>query len=377
MSDAPDPNDRTPAAGPTPERAFDAPESVVETRVIATRGELDAYAARRDAGYREDDRADEDDRNDEDDAAGAFAPVAGEELEFGSEEEAVWEADTPHETAPETDPSVAEASYRRFAAHGVSTAELDAATEAARRAVEAGECIVLPTDTVYGIGADAFSPAAVQRLLAAKGRGRDMPPPVLIGDAALIRALAVDVPPAATDLVAAHWPGALTVIVKIQPSLRMDLGDSEGTIALRVPDHALARDVLRRTGPLAVSSANRSGQPAASTCDEAVRQLGGRVSVYLDGGSVGGPAGAPSTIVDFTRSPAGEVLRHGSLSLEVLRETVPGLRDGVPPEPSPAASEPSSAPSQPSVAPSEPPPAASEPTGPSEPPAPGSPTAGA
>ena len=130
-------------------------------------------------------------------------------------------------------------------------------------AIERGDCIVLPTDTVYGIGADAFSAEAVQRLLDAKNRGRDMPPPVLIGDASLIRALATDVPQPARDLVQRHWPGALTVICKIQPSLRMDLGDTEGTIALRVPDHELARDVLRRTGPMAVSSANISGQPAA------------------------------------------------------------------------------------------------------------------
>ena len=122
--------------------------------------------------------------------------------------------------------------YQRFDCTD-TTADQSPATDAARKAIEAGECIVLPTDTVYGIGADAFSPDAVQRLLDAKGRGRDMPPPVLIGESSLIRALATDVPEAAKQLVNKHWPGALTVICKIQPSLRMDLGETGGTIALR------------------------------------------------------------------------------------------------------------------------------------------------
>lgn len=234
--------------------------------------------------------------------------------------------------------------YQRFDCTGEDPTTLAEAAEAARAAIERGECIVLPTDTVYGIGADAFSAEAVQRLLDAKHRGRDMPPPVLIGDTSLIRALATDVPESAKDLMAQHWPGPLTVICKIQPSLRMDLGETDGTIALRVPDHELAREVLRRTGPMAVSSANLSGKPAALTCDEAVEQLGESVAVYLDGGvlGAGGPsaaAGAPSTIVDFSQSADGEVLRHGALSIEVLRQTAPAITDGttpqLPPEPTP------------------------------------------
>ncbi len=205
------------------------------------------------------------------------------------------------------------------------------AIDAARNAIEAGECIVLPTDTVYGIGADAFSADAVRGLLEAKNRGRDMPPPVLIGDPSLIRALATDVSDEAKQLVAQHWPGALTVICSIQPSLRMDLGETGGTIALRVPDHDLTRAVLRQTGPIAVSSANLSGCPAALTCDDAVAQLGDSVSVYLDGGPLGGDTGLPSTIVDFSRHPEGEVLRHGALSIALLRQTLPDLRDGVTP----------------------------------------------
>jgi tRNA threonylcarbamoyl adenosine modification protein (Sua5/YciO/YrdC/YwlC family) len=135
------------------------------------------------------------------------------------------------------------------------------------------------------------------------------------------------VPESANALVDKHWPGALTVICRIQPSLRMDLGDTKGTIALRVPDHDLARDILRRTGPMAVSSANISGQPAALTCDEAIEQLGDSVSVYLDGGPLGGAGGAPSTIVDFTQHEDGQVLRRGEIRVETLRETVPNLRD--------------------------------------------------
>ena len=187
-------------------------------------------------------------------------------------------------------------------------------------------CIVLPTDTVYGIGADAFSAEAVQRLLDAKKRGRDMPPPVLIGEPALLQVLAVDIPETANALVDKHWPGALTVICRIQPSLRMDLGDTKGTIALRVPDHELARDVLRRTGPMAVSSANIRGQPAALSCDEAIQQLGDSVSIYLDGGPLDGPVGAPSTIVDFTQHEDGEVTA-ARCDQRSLREIAPNLRD--------------------------------------------------
>jgi tRNA threonylcarbamoyl adenosine modification protein (Sua5/YciO/YrdC/YwlC family) len=217
--------------------------------------------------------------------------------------------------------------FLRFDCTGEEPGIRAAALEAAREAIEAGECIVLPTDTVYGIGADAFSAEAVQRLLNAKGRGRDMPPPVLIGEPGLIKALAVGVPDEANDLIARHWPGALTVICRIQPSLRMDLGDSKDTIALRLPDHELAREILRRTGPMAVSSANLSGQSAALTCDEAIDQLGDSVAVYLDGGELAATGGMPSTIVDFTRSDEGEILRIGALSLDVIRETLPDVVD--------------------------------------------------
>jgi len=234
----------------------------------------------------------------------------------------------PGEPDPqEADQAERSVAYQRFDCTADDSSSNAEATEAARQAIEAGECIVLPTDTVYGIGVDAFSPDAVRRLLNAKHRGRDMPPPVLIGEPTLIRALAVDVTETAKDLVDKHWPGALTVICRIQPSLRMDLGDTEGTIALRVPDHELAREILRRTGPMAVSSANISGRPAAVTCEDAIEQLGDSVAVYLDGGSLGGGDGTPSTIVDFTRHEHGQVLRRGAISVETLRETAPDLLD--------------------------------------------------
>lgn len=210
------------------------------------------------------------------------------------------------------------------------------AVERAVTAVRDGECIVAPTDTVYGIGADAFSASAVQRLLDAKGRGRDMPPPVLIAEPAVMMALATDVPDRAKDLASEFWPGALTLILKAQPSLMMDLGETGGTIAVRVPDHDELRELLRRTGPLAVSSANASGQPAATDVDNAREQLGQSVSVYLDGGATDGDA--PSTIVDFTRGGYGRVLRRGAISIDRLREVIPFLDDV--PQPAPAAPEP-------------------------------------
>jgi L-threonylcarbamoyladenylate synthase len=236
--------------------------------------------------------------------------------------------DAPAEEAEPIEPAAdIDLGYRRWDCTSDDPELLARAEDDARAAIEAGECIVLPTDTVYGIGADAFNGDAVQGLLDAKVRGRDMPPPVLIGEPSLIRALATDIPDAARELVSKHWPGPLTIILKRQPSLKMDLGDAEGTVALRVPDHELAREILRATGPMAVSSANISGLPAALTCDEAIDQLGASVSVYLDGGRLGENGQPPSTIVDFTQADHGQVLRRGALSVDVLRETLPDVED--------------------------------------------------
>lgn len=201
----------------------------------------------------------------------------------------------------------------------------DAAIDAAVSAIAAGECIVLPTDTVYGIAANAFDADAVQRLLHAKQRGRDMPPPVLVSDTYALRTLAEELTPALESLAAAFWPGALTVVVNAQQSLRMDLGDRGTTIAVRVPDHDFTRELLRATGPLAVSSANVSGEPPATTIEEARAQLKKSVSVYLDGGPAG--ANVPSTIVDLTDEQP-RILRDGALTRAQLAEHVPQLAEG-------------------------------------------------
>ncbi len=189
-------------------------------------------------------------------------------------------------------------------------------------ALQRGDLVVLPTDTVYGVAADAFSPAAVERLLAAKGRGRDMPVPVLVGDVRGLHGLAADVTEQMQALVDAHWPGPLTIIVPAAPSLAWDLGETRGTVAVRMPQHPVALDVLSSTGPLAVSSANRTGHPAPATADEAERQLGAAVSVYLEAGSSG--EAVASTIVDLTgERPV--VRRAGALPVEALREVLPEL----------------------------------------------------
>ncbi len=198
----------------------------------------------------------------------------------------------------------------------------EAAIDAAATAVAEGRCIVLPTDTVYGIGADATSGPAVQALLDAKRRGRDMPPPVLIAEVAMLRALTDEVSDDMLALADAFWPGALTVVANAHPHLRMDLGDRGETIAVRVPDHEFTRDLLRATGPLAVSSANVSGRPAATTIAEAQEQLGALVEVYLDGGAASD--GVPSTIVDLTTGTP-KVLREGRISRAELERVLPNL----------------------------------------------------
>lgn len=190
---------------------------------------------------------------------------------------------------------------------------LDAASAALRR----GELVVLPTDTVYGVAADAFNPGAVDALLAAKGRGRDMPVPVLVANPEMLAALVGDLPEPAKALTAQFWPGALTVVVRHTPHLSWDLGDARGTVAVRMPDDPLALDLIARTGPLAVSSANRSGHPPAATMLDARLQLGASVAVYLDGGPR--PSATPSSIVDLT-GDAARLLREGALSADVLRE---------------------------------------------------------
>jgi tRNA threonylcarbamoyl adenosine modification protein (Sua5/YciO/YrdC/YwlC family) len=188
---------------------------------------------------------------------------------------------------------------------------------AAVAAVLKGELVVLPTDTVYGIGADAFRPAAVQSLLAAKGRGREMPPPVLVGSVRAASALVEDLGPYGQDLIDEFWPGGLTLICRASRSLKWDLGDTKGTVAVRMPQNEIALELLVQTGPMAVSSANLTGQPAATTAEAAREQLGESVDIYLDGGPC--EADVPSTIVDLTGEMP-RLLRGGAVPIGKLRE---------------------------------------------------------
>lgn len=185
--------------------------------------------------------------------------------------------------------------------------------------VRAGELVVIPTDTVYGIGCDAFSMSAVHALLAAKGRGPDMPVGVLVGSWSTIDGLALSVPYQARQLIEAFWPGDLSIVVHHAPSLSWDLGRTGGTVMVRMPLHPVAIELLRDTGPMAVSSANRSGQPPAATVDEARDQLGDSVRVYLDGGPSGEPM--PSTIVDLTGDEP-VVLREGAVPITAVSDVL-------------------------------------------------------
>lgn len=178
--------------------------------------------------------------------------------------------------------------------------------------------VVLPTDTVYGIGATAHDPGAVAAVLAAKGRGRQMPPPVLVADASSIDALCVGVPETARRLARAHWPGGLTLILTARPDLGWDLGETGGTLALRMPDQPVALALLREVGPLAVTSANLTGEPPATDVASAVSFFGDLVDLYLDGGST--PGSTPSTIVDLAHGTP-RAIRLGTLDLETLSRT--------------------------------------------------------
>ncbi|MER7007459.1 L-threonylcarbamoyladenylate synthase [Dactylosporangium sp. NPDC000555] len=199
-------------------------------------------------------------------------------------------------------------------------AERERGIAAAIEAVGRGDLIVMPTDTVYGIGADAFKSWAVTALNNAKGR--TTPVPVLVGSRHTLDGLVFGLPQAARDLVDAFWPGALTIVVEHAPSLQWDLGSTDGTVAVRMPLHPIALEVLRETGPMAVSSANKHGQPPAETAAEAREQLGYSVSAYLEGGPC--PEPVASTIISVVGNEH-RVLRTGAIPIEKLREVVPDL----------------------------------------------------
>lgn len=205
------------------------------------------------------------------------------------------------------------------------SSELLTGMRQAKLAIGRGELIVLPTDTVYGIGADAFNPKAVQALLDAKGRGRSTPPPVLIGDVSALDALAVDVPDVARVLTENFWPGPLTLVLHAQPSLTWDLGETKGTVGLRIPDSTEAIALLKETGPMAVSSANLHGKPSATNAQQAHEYFGENVPVYLDAGEAS--VGVASTILDLTNveSKKIRVLRQGALALEDIQQHAEGF----------------------------------------------------
>jgi L-threonylcarbamoyladenylate synthase len=186
-------------------------------------------------------------------------------------------------------------------------------------ALKGGRLVVMPTDTVYGIGADAFNSAAVSALLSAKGRGRDMPVGVLVGSWHTIEGLVYTMPAGARDLIRAFWPGALSLVVTQAPSLQWDLGDARGTVMLRMPLHPVAIELLREVGPMAVTSANVSGRPAAVDADDARGQLGDLADVYLDAGP--SERQAASTIVDLTGAMP-RILRPGPVSAERIAEVL-------------------------------------------------------
>lgn len=190
---------------------------------------------------------------------------------------------------------------------------------AAADAVRAGRCVVLPTDTVYGIGCDAFNNDAVATLLATKHRGPDMPVPVLVGSWVTIQGLVREFTETAKTLVEAFWPGGLSIVVPEAPSLPWNLGDTRGTVLLRMPNQPLALELLQETGPMAVSSANISGNPPATTETEARQQFGDAVGIYLDGGTA--EAGEPSTIIDLSR-PNPVILREGAIPSERIGEVL-------------------------------------------------------
>ncbi|TDO40498.1 L-threonylcarbamoyladenylate synthase [Paractinoplanes brasiliensis] len=203
-----------------------------------------------------------------------------------------------------------------------TTADRDRGIAAAVEAVKNGELVVMPTDTVYGVGADAFTPHAITSLHHARGVTNKVPPPVLVGSRHTLDGLVYSLPKAARELADAFWPGALTLYVEHSPSLQWDLGDTGGRVAVRMPLHPVALEVLRAVGPMAVTTANKVGQPAPLTAEAAREQLEYGVRCYLEAGEAHDPA--PSTVVDVT-GEVPQVLRAGAIPLGKLRDVVPDI----------------------------------------------------
>jgi L-threonylcarbamoyladenylate synthase len=189
------------------------------------------------------------------------------------------------------------------------------AVEAALRVLRAGGLVAFPTDTVYGVGALAFDQDTVQSIYVAKDRPDDKAIPILLGDAIDLPTVALELTDTARRLAEHFWPGPLTIVVRKQPALPAAVSSSD-TIGVRVPDHELARQLLRAAGPMAVTSANLSTHPSPRTAHDVVQQLYGRISLVLDGGTT--PGGVPSTVLDCTADEP-RVLRQGPISLEEIR----------------------------------------------------------
>ncbi|GAA1472271.1 MULTISPECIES: L-threonylcarbamoyladenylate synthase [Corynebacterium] len=198
-------------------------------------------------------------------------------------------------------------------------AEREEGMALAVKAAKSGRLVVMPTDTLYGLGCDAFDNDAVASLLATKHRGPDMPVPVLVGSWDTVKGLVATLDDTAQTLIEAFWPGGLSIVVPQAPSLPWNLGDTRGTVMLRMPLHPIAIELLREVGPMAVSSANISGQTPPTTAIAAKQQLGKAVTVYLDGGEA--EVGKPSTIIDLSGSHP-YLLREGALSAEQIGEVI-------------------------------------------------------
>jgi L-threonylcarbamoyladenylate synthase len=198
----------------------------------------------------------------------------------------------------------------------------DRGVTAAAAAVRRGELVVLPTESVYGLAADPFSPKAMRSLRAAKGRGDDLPVGVLVGAVRTVDGLASGITADGRALIEAFWPGPLTLVVREQPTLAWD--NPGGHVSLRMPLHPVTLAVLAATGPLAVTSAQRAGSAPPRTCAEAQSQMGDEIALYLDAG--GTTDEVPSSIIDLTEEPP-VLLREGAYTLEELREICPDLVD--------------------------------------------------
>jgi L-threonylcarbamoyladenylate synthase len=196
----------------------------------------------------------------------------------------------------------------------IITANSSDAIQQALKVLQAGGLVAFPTDTVYGVGALAFDDKAVESIYKAKDRPIEKAIPVLIGDAEDITKISSGVPLIAKKLAERFWPGPLTIVVPKHLSLP-DSVSATNTVGVRVPDHVVARSVLRAAGPMAVTSANLSGQPSPSTAQEVFAQLNGRIALIVDGGKT--PGGVPSTLVDCT-GPQPIVVRQGPISLNQI-----------------------------------------------------------